>query len=143
MLYFDTSFLAPLYVPEPSSEYVRDVTFKLAKDNDIAISEWTCVEFSSMIARRVRMNLLAEDDAKRLLDAFELISHAQYLLLTPTQGDYRLANRFLRNFSSGLRAGDALHLAIAKNHGAHHVYSLDQGLVKAAIALGLPASAGS
>lgn len=61
----------------------------------------------------------------------------------PMRVNYRLTDRFLRNSSSGLRAGDALHLAIAKNHGAHHVYTLDQGLVKAAIALGLPASTGS
>lgn len=142
MLYFDTSFVAPLYTPEPSSERVRGLTYELAQANDIAISEWTCVEFSSMVARRVRMNQLSENSARELLEAFERISHAQYVLLTPTQADYRLADRFLRNFSTGLRAGDALHLAIAKNHGALHIYSLDQGLVKAAALLNLIASDG-
>ena len=38
--------------------------------------------------------------------------------------------------------GDALHLAIANNHRAETVYSLDKALLKAGKALGLPVSAG-
>lgn len=141
MLYFDTSFIAPLYIPEPNSDEVRQLTYNLAQQY-IAISEWTCVEFSSMVARRVRMRQLGESAAQGLLTAFERISHTQFAVLTPSQADYRLADLLLRNFTTGLRAGDALHLAIAKNHGASHIYSLDQGLIKAAAMLGLPAGSG-
>jgi len=138
MFYFDTSFIAPLYVPEPDSPTVRQLAFDLAAQR-IAISEWTCVEFSSMVARRVRMKELAEDVAQGLLESFSRIAHGQYQVLMPTLADYRLAERFLRRFDSGLRAGDALHLAIARNHGADRVYSLDQGLIKAAGMLNIPA----
>ena len=131
MLYLDTSFVAPLYIPEPDSDEVRRLIYSLSQEY-IAISEWTCVEFSSMVARRVRMQQLGETEAQGLLAAFERISHTQFAILTPSQADYRLADIFLRNFATGLRAGDALHLAIAKNNGAQHVYSLDQGLIKAA-----------
>lgn len=141
MLYFDTSFIAPLYISEPNSDEVRQLTLALSKKH-IAISEWTCVEFSSMVARRVRMQQLGENAAQGLLAAFERISHTQYVVLTPSQADYRLAELFLRNFATGLRAGDALHLAIAKNNGASHVYSLDQGLIRAAALLDLPAGSG-
>jgi predicted nucleic acid-binding protein len=141
MLYFDTSFIAPLYVPEPNSDEVRQLTYALSRQY-IAISEWTCVEFSSMVARRVRMQQLGENAAQNLLTAFERISHTQYGILIPSSADYRLADRFLRNFATGLRAGDALHLAIAKNNGASHIYSLDQGLIKAAAMLDLPAGSG-
>lgn len=141
MLYFDTSFIAPLYVPEPTSDAVRRLTFTLAQ-HYIAISEWGCVEFSSMVARRVRMQQLGEGEAQGLLNAFERISHTQFVILTPTQADYRLADLFLRNFATSLRAGDALHLAVAKNNGAEHVYSLDQGLLKAATLLNIPAGSG-
>lgn len=141
MLYFDTSFIAPLYIPEPNSDEVRQLTYTLSQQY-IAISEWTCVEFSSMVARRVRMQQLGEDAAQGLLTAFERISHTQFVILTPSQADYRMAERFLRNFATGLRAGDALHLAIAKNNGASHVYSLDQGLIKAAAMLEIPVGSG-
>jgi predicted nucleic acid-binding protein len=43
---------------------------------------------------------------------------------------------------TGLRAGDALHLAITANHGAKKVWSLDQGFIKAGKQLKLPVSAG-
>lgn len=141
MLYFDTSFIAPLYLSEPNSDEVRQLTYTLSRQY-IAISEWTCVEFSSMVARRVRMRQLGENAAQGLLAAFERISHTQFAVLTPSRADYRLAELFLRNFATGLRAGDALHLAIAKNNGANHIYSLDQGLVKAATMLDLLAGSG-
>jgi len=41
-------------------------------------------------------------------------------------------------YTTGLRAGDALHLAVAYNHGAR-VRTLDQTLVTAAGALGVSA----
>ncbi|MBC7637090.1 MAG: hypothetical protein H7251_15980 [Acetobacteraceae bacterium] len=43
---------------------------------------------------------------------------------------------------TGLRGGDALHLAIAANRRASAIYSLDKGLVKAGKMLGLPVSRG-
>jgi len=65
-----------------------------------------------------------------------------YRVLLPSATDYDLAAKFLENHKTGLRAGDALHLAIAKNRGARIVYSLDAGLVKAAAVFRIPASTG-
>lgn len=139
MFYFDTSFIAPLYIPEPDSPTAREQALALA-DQPIAISEWTCVEFSSMVARRVRMRELTDGDALGLLESFTRIAHTQYTVLIPTQADYRLAESFLRRFDSGLRAGDALHLAIVRNHGLSRLFSLDQGLIRAAALLDIPAA---
>jgi hypothetical protein len=50
--------------------------------------------------------------------------------------------RYLDNYETGLRAGDALHLAIAGNHRAKAIYSLDKTMIKAGKILGLPVSAG-
>jgi predicted nucleic acid-binding protein len=61
-----------------------------------------------------------------------------FLTLLPTGADFDLARRFLRNYETGLRSGDALHLAIASNHGAEAIYSLDRGLLRAGRHLGLP-----
>jgi predicted nucleic acid-binding protein len=48
----------------------------------------------------------------------------------------------LRQHKLGLRAGDALHLAIARNRRADTIYSLDKTMLKAGRGLGLPLSSG-
>jgi uncharacterized protein len=52
--------------------------------------------------------------------------------------DYRISADFADRHASGLRAGDALHLAIAYNHGLE-LCSLDKTLVGAAEPLGVSA----
>lgn len=54
---------------------------------------------------------------------------------TPT--DFRLAQIMLREFSLGLRAGDALHLVIASRCEAQEFVSLDRTLCKVAEVVGL------
>ena len=58
----------------------------------------------------------------------------------PEAEDYDLAKRYLRRHETGLRAGDALHLAIAANHDARAIHSLDKTMIKAGRLLGLPIS---
>ena len=48
----------------------------------------------------------------------------------------------LGKFNTGLRAGDALHLAIAGNRQAEAFYSLDKGPLMAGRLLDLPVSMG-
>lgn len=60
----------------------------------------------------------------------------------PTQKDYDLAREWLGQHETGLKAGDALHLAIAKNHAANAIYSLERRLISSASLLGVPANTG-
>ena len=53
-----------------------------------------------------------------------------------------IGREWLYRFETGLRAGDALHLAIASNRGADAIYSLDQLMIAAGKELGLPTGAG-
>jgi len=62
MLYFDTSFLTPLLLQEAASEKIERFFIRL-KSEDIAVSRWTLVEFSSLLAREVRMGGLDEPTA--------------------------------------------------------------------------------
>jgi len=39
-------------------------------------------------------------------------------VLVPGAADYELAKGYIQHFATKLKAGDALHLAIASNHGA-------------------------
>lgn len=59
MLYFDTSFLVPLILIEPTSVQVQRF-FRRHANEGLVISEWTRVEFSSLLARDVRMGVLAQ-----------------------------------------------------------------------------------
>ena len=61
-LYFDTSFLVPLVVREASSNDIERFVKSLPAEA-ITISQWTCVEFSSLLARDVRMRVLSGAEA--------------------------------------------------------------------------------
>jgi predicted nucleic acid-binding protein len=62
--------------------------------------------------------------------------------LLPGVEDFELAKEYLAHFQSGLRAGDALHLAVARNRGSERIYSLDNTMLKAGRSLGLPMTRG-
>ncbi len=73
---------------------------------------------------------------------FEAIVAESFLVLLPDADDYNLAKEYLGHYRTGLRAGDALHLAIAHNRRMEAIYSLDKTLLAAGRTLGLPMSAG-
>ena len=111
-----------------------------ADSGNFAISLWTQVEFASLLARKVRMNELNQTDVIAAMRTFENDVEA-YTILSPTPADFELAARLLLQQQTGLRAGDALHLGIA-HHRQIEIFSLDQGLIKAAQALSIYASDG-
>jgi uncharacterized protein len=73
---------------------------------------------------------------------FEAMVAESFSVLLPNADDFRLAKRYLGQFETGLRAGDALHLAVANNHRAAVIYSLDKTLLKAGKIRDLPVSMG-
>ena len=141
MLYFDTSFLAPLILRETTSDKIAAFVRRLPAP-ELAVSQWTRVEFSSLIAREVRMGGLDVQAAARADARFEAMVDESFSVLLPAAEDFDLAKRYLGTFKTGLRAGDALHLAVASNHRAAVIYSLDKTLLKAGKILDLPASMG-
>lgn len=141
MLYFDTSFLAPLILEEATSARIESFFAKRAP-GELAVSHWTRVEFASLIAREVRMDGLDKPGALRAIAQFDELLAASFQILVPGVADYELAKAHTQNFATKLRAGDALHLAIAGNQGAERLYTLDEGLLAAARRLKVPASRG-
>lgn len=137
MIYFDTSFLVPMLVPEASSRQIL-TTMQELNWSGFAISQWVQVEFSSMIAQSVRRGSLEPSRALRANLEFEELVERSFAILLPSQADFRLAARFLLRFETKLRAGDALHLAIASNQKARMIYSLDSTMISAGTILGLP-----
>ena len=141
MLYFDTSFLAPLILQEPTSADVEKFVTGLPV-GELAISHWTRIEFSSLLAREVRMGGLDRRAARDADAQFDALVAESFVVLLPNADDFDLARQNLQTYESGLRAGDALHLAIAANRRADAFYSLDKALLKAGKLLGVPVSVG-
>lgn len=141
MRYFDTSFLAPLVREEKASSRVARFMAGLPT-GALAVSHWTEVEFASLVAREVRIGGLANDEAREANALFEDMISQSFVVLLPNAEDYRLARDYLHDYATGLRAGDALHLAIAANHRAEAIYSLDKSMIKSGKRLGLPMNVG-
>lgn len=141
MIYFDTSFLAPLIREEATSSAVERFVAGLPAAS-LSVSHWTRVEISSLLAREVRMGGMSRDAARQADDQFEAIVAETFAVIAPGVIDFDLAKQYLAEPAIGLRAGDALHLAIASNHGAEAIYSLDKTFLRAGQALGLPVDAG-
>lgn len=77
------------------------------------------------------------------LDAqFELAVDRSFSVILPDRNDFDVCKRYLQQFDTGLRGGDAMHLAVATNHGAQMIYTLDKKLLRAGKMLGLPVSTG-
>jgi predicted nucleic acid-binding protein len=141
LIYFDTSILVPLLIPEPSSDKVRDLLDRHRRGT-LATSHWTRAEFSSMLAREVRMGKYKEFFASKVDAQFESAIRSGFTIYLPDLADFEAAKQFVQHYKTGLRAADALHLAIARNNNAEAIYSLDDRMIRAGKLLGLPVSRG-
>lgn len=141
VLYLDTSFVAPLVLNEEVSPQIEAFLAKHPAGS-LAVSQWTRVEFSSLVARAVRMKRFSPHMAQAVIAEFEALVGESFHVWLPGAADYDLARALLARFDSGLRGGDALHLAIARNQGADKVMTLDEGLLKAAKLVKVPAARG-
>ena len=130
MVYLDTSVLVPLFLPEPESERIQRWLERHSGEL-LSISEWTLTEFASALGLKVRTKMLELDQARQAQKLFEKLATQSFHVHVPTRADYVRATAFLGEYGLGLRAGDALHLAIAYNEAANVVYSLDQLFISA------------
>lgn len=137
MRYFDTSFIVPLLVPEPSSAAVS-AFFGEMPAGQAAISHWVRVEFAAMLSRQVRLAAISTLQAADWNARFDNLTADCFAVLLPARLDYEMAKSYVGVHHIGLRAPDTLHLAIAKNNRATAFYSLDKRLLEAAQFFGLP-----
>lgn len=141
MFYLDTSFLVPYFVSEESSEKVERFLLGV-KGEELAVSAWTATEFASALGLKVRMKQLGKPAAAAVLNAFREVGEGYFNWLPVSPADFRIASGYLEKWDLGLRAGDALHLAVAGSNRVKKLLTLDEGMLKAAKALRIPASKG-
>ena len=137
MFYLDTSFLVPYFVSEESSEKVEKF-LREVKGEELAVSAWTATEFVSALGLKVRTKQLDKPAASAALAAFGEVGERYFNWLAVSPGDFKAASAYLEKWDLGLRAGDALHLAVAKSNGAKKLLTLDKVFVKAARETGVP-----
>jgi predicted nucleic acid-binding protein len=114
-VYIDASVLVAAILNEPRSQAVRDwwrVGANLAIVSDLAVLESIAV--TARAVRTKRFVVHEAEAALRSLDALraECVSHPH------PSGDFALAEKLIRDFSTKLAAPDALHLAATINAGA-------------------------
>lgn len=136
MIYLDTSVVLPLFVPAAESTLVRRWLARHASQV-LAISDWTLTEFASAIGIKVRERSLTVRRAREANQLMAELTAASLVLCLPTRADFLRASEYLSHHALGLRAGDALHLAIAGTHNAEAVFSFDRKFVSAGAALGI------
>jgi hypothetical protein len=132
--YLDASVLLPTLIAEPATEAVYDCLG--ADGQELLIGDFAAAEVASALSRLVRMALLSDADASARLADFDAWRAAMSSPVDMAASDARLAYVYARRFDLGLRAPDALHLAIARRLDATLV-SLDRRLATAAHEIGI------
>lgn len=135
MIYIDTSALVPVFIREPKSEAV--IEWLVSSGERLAISEWSLVEFASATAIKVRTGQATANLAKQATARVQEFAQKNCTVAVPGQEEFRRAAELAGDDALKLRAGDALHLAIAASLGAQGILCLDDAMMESARSLGM------
>ena len=135
MIYLDTSVVVAMLTPEESSSRALD-WFAQSREPLIS-SDWLITETHSALGMKQRLYGLSAEARLAAGEQFERLLQGGVELRPLDRGRFRQAADLLQDPALGLRAGDALHLAVALRSRCTLLASFDGRMQQAAIALGL------
>jgi predicted nucleic acid-binding protein len=133
--YLDTSLVVAALTKEARTDQVQTWLGARTSD-DLLISDWVNTEFSAALSIKLRSEQIDEATRTGSLAGYNCLRRASLTVLPVTPEQFHAAASFADRYALGLRAGDALHLAIAAKHGAT-LCTLDRRLSDAGPKLGI------
>ncbi len=128
MVYVDTSVLVALCVKEPMSPAVSQ--WYAACTEEMGSAAWCVTEFASALGIKQRTKQLSAEQGASAWQAFERLCAGDLQLLPVEPATFHRAAVLTLDASTGLRAGDALHLAAALDAKAKTMATLDDVLAR-------------
>jgi predicted nucleic acid-binding protein len=132
-LYLDASALLPLFIEEARTHDAHEHL----RGNVLVISDFAIAEFSSGVARRSRIGEINEAGAAAVFAALDAWTVNAARRESLTAGDIGVAIGLVRRrLDSGLRAPDAVNIAIAQRCEAN-LLTFDEKMARSARSLGM------
>jgi len=135
MVYLDTSALVPAFIREPKSDAV--LAWIESSGARLVVSEWSVTEFASAAAIKVRTGEITAAFAKQARTRFLDFAQKHCSIAVPGRAEFRRGAELAGDAARKLRAGDALHLAIAEATKVEGILCLDEAMSSSAKAIGL------
>jgi predicted nucleic acid-binding protein len=135
LIYVDTSVLVAMLTNERTTHAVRH--WYGADNNRIFItSDWVLSEFSSAISLKERTRQISPKQAGTINKSFDIFMDGGIKLVEVSRPAFRNSAKLIQAMP-GLRAGDALHLAVALELGVSEFATLDKLLLEKAAMVNL------
>lgn len=134
MFYLDTSVIVSALTAESDSPRVRNWIAQ-REASSLHISDWVVTEFSAALSIKLRTEQISREYRDDALIQFRNAVAASFVRLPVAGVHFRMAAMLADRHELGLRASDALHLAIANQSGLP-LCTLDKRLAAAAMACG-------
>lgn len=126
MVYVNTSVLVALYLKEPRSSDVA--RWYAACEDDLVSAMWCVTEFASALSIKQSTGQIDGTEAQAAWQHFERLCANDLQLMPVEPVTFHRAAVLTLDHDSGLRAGDALHLAAALDAKAKGMATLDEVL---------------
>jgi predicted nucleic acid-binding protein len=131
LIYLDTSVLVALLTNESTAPAIRR-WYAEAEREVFVTSDWSLCEFSSALSLKERTGQLTAGQVRAVHKTFDVFIEGGVRFLEVGRQAFRNGSTLIESMR-GLRAGDALHLAVAIESGAIGFATLDKLLAGKAV----------